>query len=205
MNIKIILLAISATAFASCNTAYKSGQTPDDVYFSPARVIKEDTKKEEQKDQASTESIEYREIRMQIRDRRWRDLNNDYDCNCSCDYHPYKYGYSYGYYYNPYYYPYPVYVPGTKYVNPKNTTARMTNLGGYSTATTTPVVNTKTGKTEYVRRARTYNNSNTTQREVFTPSLPSTNNRTYTPSSNSSSGSSNSGTGSSVPRPTRRN
>lgn len=205
MNIKILLLAISATAFASCNTAYKSGQTPDDVYFSPARVIEEDTKNEVQKDVATTENIEDREIRMKIRDRRWRDLNNDYECNCSGDYHPYKYGYNYGYYYNPYYYPYPVYMPGTKYVNPKNTTARMTNLGGYNSVITTAVVNSKTGKTEYVPKERTYNNSNTSTREVFTPSSNTSNNRTYSPSTNSSSGSNNSGSGHSVPRPTRKN
>lgn len=198
MKIKIILFAFSVMAFASCNTAYKSGQTPDDIYYSPARVIEEDNSKEEQKNQASTESIEEREIKMKIRDRRWRDLNNDYECNCSYDYHPYKYGYSYGYYYNPYYYPYPVYLPNTTYVNPKNSTARMANLGGYSTTTTVPVVNSKTGTTDYIRKERTYNNSNNSQREVFTPS---TNNRTYSPQTNSSSG--KSGSGRSVSRPAR--
>ena len=202
MNFKILLFVISATAFAGCNTAYKSGQTPDDVYFSPTRVIEEDTKKEEQKDQANNESIEKREIKMKIRDRRWRDLNNEYDCNCSCDYHPYKYGYSYGYYYNPYYYPYPVYLAGTKYINPKNTTARMTNLGSYGNVQTTQVVNVKTGKTEYVRKQRTYNNNNTTPREVFTPS---NNTRVYAPSGNTSSGSNNSNSGKSVARPARGN
>ena len=202
MNIKILLLAISATAFASCNTAYKSGQTPDDVYFSPGRVIEENTKTDEQKDQANTENIENREIKMKVYDRRWRELDNDYDCNCSCNYHPYKYGYSYGYYYNPYYYPYPVYMPGTTPVNPKNYTARMTNLGGYKTVTTTQVVNPKTGRSETVTRDRSYNNNNrSVTREIFTPS---SNTRTYSPSSTSSSGSS-SGTGRSVPRPSRGN
>lgn len=200
MNIKTLLIVITAIAFASCNTAYKSGQTPDDVYFSPKKVIEEDTKKEEQNDQASNESIEDREIKMKIRDRRWRDLNNDHDCNCSCNYHPYKYGYSYGYYYNPYYYPYPVYMPGTKYINPKNTTARTTNLGGYNYIQTTPVVNSKTGKTEYIRKERTYNNNNSTRREVFSTS---TNTRVYAPSTNSSPG--NSSSGQPVSRPARRN
>jgi hypothetical protein len=202
MNTKILLFAIFATVFASCNTAYKSGQTPDDVYFSPARVVEEDTKKEEQKDQATTESIEDREIRMKIRDRRWRDLNNDYECNCSCNYHPYKYGYSYGYYYNPYYYPYPVYLPNTKYINPKNTAIRTTSLGGYNAVTTKTVVNPKTGQTEYIKTDRTYNNSNrNTTREVLTPSGSSSNNRTYTPSTNTSSG--NTSGGRSVSRPVR--
>ena len=36
MKIKHILLFGVLVAFASCSTAYRSGQTPDDVYFSPA-------------------------------------------------------------------------------------------------------------------------------------------------------------------------
>lgn len=38
MNIKNLLLVLSSVAaLTSCSTAYKSGQTPDDVYYSPAR------------------------------------------------------------------------------------------------------------------------------------------------------------------------
>src|SRR5215210_1700039 len=37
MNSRIILLGMAVAAFSSCSTAYKTGQTPDDVYFSPAR------------------------------------------------------------------------------------------------------------------------------------------------------------------------
>lgn len=36
MNTRIILMAIGATLLGSCSTMYKSGPTPDDVYFSPA-------------------------------------------------------------------------------------------------------------------------------------------------------------------------
>ena len=36
MNTRILLLAISVAAFSSCSSVYKSGQTPDDVYYSPA-------------------------------------------------------------------------------------------------------------------------------------------------------------------------
>ncbi len=205
MSIKILLLVLSAVTIVSCNTAYKSGQTPDDVYYSPLRVVEEDSQKEdqkedEQKDVANNEnSAEEREIRMKIQDRRWRDINDGYDCNCSCDHTPYKYGYNNKYYYNPYYYPYPVYLPDTRSIIPKNTTARMSGLGGYNTVTTAPVVNPKTGKTEYVPAARTYNNNNQQTREVITPV---NNNRTYSPSSNSS-GTNNSGSGNSVPRPRR--
>jgi len=38
MNIKYFILAgIAAFSLGSCTTAYKAGQTPDDVYYSPAR------------------------------------------------------------------------------------------------------------------------------------------------------------------------
>ncbi|GAC1449006.1 MAG: hypothetical protein NVSMB7_10930 [Chitinophagaceae bacterium] len=36
MNTRILLLAISVAALSSCSSVYKSGQTPDDVYYSPA-------------------------------------------------------------------------------------------------------------------------------------------------------------------------
>jgi hypothetical protein len=41
MNIKVLLLALAAGSIASCSTAYKSGQTPDDLYYSPVRVVEE--------------------------------------------------------------------------------------------------------------------------------------------------------------------
>ncbi len=36
MKIKYLLLFGSVAAFSSCSTAYRTGQTPDDVYYSPA-------------------------------------------------------------------------------------------------------------------------------------------------------------------------
>ena len=213
MQLRILLLLSTAIAFASCNTAYKSGQTPDDVYYSPARLIvseanhdKDDEKKDEkenrQDETSKTERYEEREIRMRIRDRRWRDLNDDYACNCSCDYTPYKYGYNYGYYYNPYYYSAPVYFVNSKYTNPKLAPVRAANLGGYTPTVTVKTINAKTGNTEYKQRAGAYNNSNAAPREVYAPS----NNRTYSPSSsssNNSSSNSNSSPGRSVPRSSR--
>ena len=38
MKTKILLLSITAAALGSCTTAYKSSQTPDDVYYSPVKV-----------------------------------------------------------------------------------------------------------------------------------------------------------------------
>lgn len=229
MYTKILLIAVSIAGLSSCSTAYKSGQTPDDVYYSPVRTVEENNKEEEkQQDEAKTETAEDREIRWGIRDRRWRDIDDDYDysyrkspygyCSCTCN--------NYGYYYNPYYSPWPVYSPKPIYRSPINTTPRMINLNsynGYAAAGTSK--NPKTGNTNvWVQPARQYNNSNNgggfgkAIRQIFTPSSNNNNNnsgsrsenntRTYTPStnSNSSSGSSSSGSsnsGSSVSRPGR--
>ena len=232
MNTKLILLAISLTALSSCTTLYKSGQTPDDVYFSPARSY-EEARTEDRVERRnnnqyySPQSNYYYNddvvIRMGIYDPRWRYLdNNSY-------YNPYMYGFNTGYYYNPYYYPYPVYGPiYTKPTNPKITTPRISNLGGYGTVR--GYNNQPAGSNGRVAPARRYNNNNGTAvgnalRKVLgsdnnnsnyrteNPNnraykVPENNNtRTYTPSTNtnsSSSGSSSSGSsGGGVSRPPR--
>lgn len=226
MNIKFLLLVIASVSIASCSTAYKSGQTPDDVYYSPVRGIDEKDNREDEVDRS--DDYEEREIRMATRDRRWRDINDDYDYR----YDPYRYGYNYGYYYNPYYYNRPVYIPGCTIINPKNTTPRMTNLGSYNN-NTLAVSDPKSGQTKWVKSNRAYNNSNNNSsfvRRILTPSSTNSsstsgrsrstndndnnnnNTRTYSPSSSSSrsssSGSSSSGSssgGKSVSRPTRGN
>jgi hypothetical protein len=225
MNIKILLLAIATGSIASCSTAYKSGQTPDDLYYSPVRVVEEKVeKKDEVRRNTRYDNYEDRAIIMRTRDRRWRDLDDYYDYNCYYD--PYRYGYNHGYYYNPYYYNRPVFLPGYVIVNPKNNTPRMTNLGSYNSSTLV-VSDTKSGETQWIRTNRAYNNSNNSGsfiRRIITPSDNNNNNnnsrtysndnnsRTYSPSTNnnnsSSSGSSSSGSsssGGSVPRPARGN
>ncbi|HEU4469870.1 MAG TPA: hypothetical protein VFR58_02200, partial [Flavisolibacter sp.] len=81
-----------AFVFASCSTAYKSGQTPDDVYYSPERPQEEYVRREKRDDrQYRYEDEAYRDdryLRMKIRNRRWSGLYDDY------------------YSYNPYYYHY---------------------------------------------------------------------------------------------------
>lgn len=218
MNIKILLFAISAAAISSCNSAYKSTQTPDDVYYSKARVAEEDDNSEKKDKEVRKETNRDRQVGMCVYDRRWRDFDDDYDYR----YDPYHYGYTYGYYYNPYYCHYPVYITNVTISNPKNTVPRMTNLGSYNN-TTYAVVNTKTGTSIYSSQPRQYNNSNNNNsiRRIFSTPEPvnnsnnssnntnnsneQNNNRTYTPSSsNSSSGSSSSGSsGTSVSRPGR--
>ncbi len=220
MNVKILLIAIASVSLASCSTAYRSGQTPDDVYYSPVRAVEEDTRKEERREERV--DAEEREIRMATRDRRWRDWDNDYNYR----YDPYRYGYCYsGYYYNPYYYPYPVYSHGWTFVNPKNTTPRMANLSAYNPKTLM-VSNPKTGQTQWVNSPKAYN-SNTNKRSnnnnngsglvrrIFNSDNSgnngSNNNRTYNPSSNNSSSGSSSGrsgsvsSGAPVSRPARSN
>jgi hypothetical protein len=216
MNVKILLIACAAISLASCSTAYRSGQTPDDVYFSPVRVIEEKTEEDINEDRIS--DAEEREIRMATRDRRWRDWEYDNDCYCSYD--PYRYGYNYGYYYNPYYYPYPVY-SGPIYINPKSSAPRTTNLGGYNPKTLV-VSDPKTGETKWSSNIpKTYNNSNNSRskssggvvRRVLTNTSDnnSSNNRSYEPSrsssntNSSSSGSNNRSSGTPVSRPPRRN
>ena len=50
MKRQILLLAITAAALSSCTTAYKTGQTPDDVYFSPTRPQDEYVRVEEKEE-----------------------------------------------------------------------------------------------------------------------------------------------------------
>jgi hypothetical protein len=202
---KTLLLILFIATLASCSTAYKSGQTPDDLYYSKSKVIVE-KESEDRYERREDYSSQDRQIRMAINDRRWRNLDYDYDYDCR--YSPYVYGYNYGYYYNPFYYPYPVYAGGVKYVNPKNTTIRTSNLGGYSNTVTTytPTKGYGTVNTTTVRRYNSSNTQNTrsTNNDTRTYTEPRSETRTYTPApSNSSSNSSTPAQGTSVPMPGR--
>lgn len=74
MYTRIILVLTIAIGFSSC-AAYRSGTTPDDVYYSPERERGEyyDFREEE----ARTSSEDYR-LRQQIRDTRLRTLDDDF-------------------------------------------------------------------------------------------------------------------------------
>ena len=199
---KNILLLCSIVFFASCSAVYKSGQTPDDLYYSKPKVVVENTDRYERLDNI----YEERQIRMAAYDYRWRMLDDRYDFNYS--YNPYAYGYNYGYYYNPYFYPYPFFGQSAVFVNPKNTTIRKTNLASYSNTVSgyTPSKSSNSSRTNSVRG---YNNSNNqTYRNNSYDTRTYNENRSYTPSSNSNSnrGNGNSApasSGSSVPRPPR--
>lgn len=218
MKNKLLLFVLSAVIFTSCTTLYKSGQTPDDVYYSPVRQYGEVTKRQENRREERQDYYrdynEDRQIRMGIGDPRWRYLDND------ISYNPYMYGYNYGYYYNPYYYPLPVYNPVVVVTtpNPKVSTPRVVNLNSYGNGyvNTNTVVNPKTG-IPVTTPVRSYNNGSRVGnaiRSIVTPqgqrynNSNSTNNtqtnRTYTPAApRSSTPASSSSSSGSVTRPVR--
>ena len=82
MKTKHILFIFLAVALTSCTAMYKSGQTPDDVYYSPARSVGEGSSENNDYVQSQPSgnyySSEDRAIRMGISDYRWRSLDNDY-------------------------------------------------------------------------------------------------------------------------------
>lgn len=212
MNIKILLLAISAFTLASCSSTYKNTQTPDDVYYSPARTVENDNRKDEVK----RYDPEEREIRMSAYDSRWRSLNNRYNYGYNLSPYDYDYGYnsynpynnaygSYsgyhgynnyygnsGYYYNPYYASYPIYIVTTT-TKPVNRTPRKVNLSGYGQNNTTrPLSSVNTTNNKYNNSNssnRQYNNSNSSQGKSYTPARNQQPTRTYSPTNNESNNS----------------
>jgi hypothetical protein len=115
MKSSILLLAFAVLAFSSCTTAYKSGQTPDDVYYSPAREQDEYVVVDKKEDHSYAGSEEYYEDRyLRYRTRspyRWSALD-DYYYNPSYAWqyggytswsNPYSSYHCWNNYYNPYY------------------------------------------------------------------------------------------------------
>ena len=112
MKLYLPLLALTALTISSCSTAYKTGQTPDDVYYSPASpqdeyVVVEKT------DDRSYRGEDYYEDRY-LRNR----INNRYRYSALDDYYnnPYAYN-SYGYY-NSWNSPWNSYYTWNSYYNP---------------------------------------------------------------------------------------
>lgn len=144
---KSYLLSLSLVlALASCSTAYKTGQTPDDVYYSPTRPAEEYVRRDKDDDEdryyRGQEDRDDRYIRMKVRNRRWSTL----DDGMSYTYHPAYYApiwtnspwnsYSYwNYLYNPYC------CCNTVVVNPTRTLAyskpRRVNLNVFNTPVNT--------------------------------------------------------------------
>lgn len=107
------ILALAVVIFTSCTSAYKTGQTPDDVYYSPARPVEEYVRTEKEESRVyDDEYYEDRQLRMKVRNRtRWSELD-DWYYNPRYNYYtsygtihwssPWNYYTHWNYYYNPY-------------------------------------------------------------------------------------------------------
>jgi hypothetical protein len=130
----LLPLLFFALLFGSCTTAYKSGQTPDDVYYSPARQQQQHdeyvrAESRQPRYQYDEQSEDDRYLRMKVRNRRiWSDLDYYYNDPLAYSYRnrfnnnfglyyntPWNYYSSWNYYYNPYSHYYNHYNP---YYNP---------------------------------------------------------------------------------------
>ncbi|MBN9295676.1 MAG: hypothetical protein J0I41_01640 [Filimonas sp.] len=188
MKSKILPFILIAVILSSCSAVYKSGQTPDDVYYSPARGIpdKEDTYTD------ATTSADNNYLRMKVRDQRrwsalddysyWNDSRYLYTSNY---YNPYlnpTIGFSnyYGYYntwgwglnwgtYNPYSYLTGWYSPfyWNNWYNPCYGVVYYKNPRAYTTTSASAVNAFKN---------RTYNNSNN---NYYTPGFNKGNNNSF--------------------------
>jgi len=92
MRSSILLLVLSAAVLGGCTSAYKTGQTPDDVYFSPERQHDEyvQVKENDDRNYQGDDYYDDRYLRMKVHNRvMWSDLD---------DYYFYNPRYSYSYY-----------------------------------------------------------------------------------------------------------
>lgn len=103
MKHTLLPILVAAALFTGCSSAYKSSQTPDDVYYSPARAVKEHAYADNDDDYADNyTSSEDNYLRMKMRNRyRWSAID-DYDYWNSPNYAFNNYYGSYGAY-NPYF------------------------------------------------------------------------------------------------------
>jgi uncharacterized membrane protein YgcG len=98
MKYKLLLVGFIAAMAAGCSSAYKASQTPDDVYYSPARAgasQRNVAKEDRYEDYLSSQDDQY--LRMKVRDRqRWSTID-DYAYWNDTRYVP---SFSYNYYRN---------------------------------------------------------------------------------------------------------
>ena len=182
MKSSVLLLALVVAALSSCTTAYKTGQTPDDVYYSPTRPQDEYVRIEKEDDRRYRYEEDFQEDRylgMKIRNRnQWSDLNDWY----SYERYGFGHNYYYGSYYNPYntwnYY-YNPYCSHTIYANnsfasnpPK---PRMANLNTYNPKSTSSVSNPKT-QFSNPKYSFPGNNNNGNSGNTYTPARNSSSN-----------------------------
>jgi hypothetical protein len=80
MKTRLLLIASAVVALTSCST-YRSGQTPDDVYYSPGRQAAYAETQQRMQDQPQDEYVDMsdRYLRMKAMNRsRWSTFDNDY-------------------------------------------------------------------------------------------------------------------------------
>ncbi|HTL06652.1 MAG TPA: hypothetical protein VL307_00300 [Chitinophagaceae bacterium] len=106
MNTRILLLAVSMAALSSCSV-YKAGQTPDDVYYSPARVQQEkDSYVEVRQEKPGSNYQSYEQYQDSYRDDRFLRMSignpyymNSYNAYSGFDwrYNSFYNGFNYGF------------------------------------------------------------------------------------------------------------
>ena len=208
MKLTILLLSVSIISLASCTTAYKTGQTPDDVYYSPLQDREEYVESDrDEEPRYNDEYYEDRYLRMKVRNRtRWSDLDdwyysdyrNRYNiyvgcCFCQSSWSPYSY---WNTYHNPYY---NNYVIVTNVKSPVYTKPRTFNLNAYNPnqSNTRNYNNTKANQTSSNNQYKPQSTDNGSRlRNIFRSNNSSSSSGTVKP--NTSSGSSGS-SGSSKP------
>jgi hypothetical protein len=216
MKTKILLAFATAATLASCST-FKSGQTPDDVYYSETKTWTENENKKEVSRKEDDYNYEDRALKMSVSSgRRWSTLESPYysddyryDCICNCNKYGYynSYGYRSGYYgynsynnfwgYNNYYTPIVVAPAKPKYVAPRGGSYSSNSYNNNTYNNKNNTTNSKSGGGGLLNRV--FGNGNN-------DSGSSSNPRAYNPgssSSNSSSGSSGRSSGGGVSRPGR--
>ena len=230
MKRQILLLAITGLILSSCTTAYRTGQTPDDVYFSQERpqdeYVRVDKENDRYRYRNDDDFYDDRYLRMKVQNRtRWDYLDDWF----AYDRYGYRYNYYYGSYFNPYtswnyyynpYYPSTVVAVNSKipasqsnFEKPRNFNLSSYTNNNYNTVNSNVV---KGINRSIYSSGQSYNNSNNnglsnSLKQIFSSgdnnnsyNAPS---RSYNPTnsgsnSSSSSGSSSSGSGE-VSRPKR--
>ena len=200
----LLSLIIVAAVFSSCASVYRSGQTPDDVYYSPARetdaYVRVDSRENNRYYRNNSyNSYDDRWLRMRVHNRlRWSAFD-DYNWN-DYRYNTWSYNYYSPYYWNTYwnsYYSwnsyYNPYCSRIIVVNPKVNPQVYTKVRNFSLSSYTnnqySIANNRSAKSGFrLTPNRNYNNSNSfgnTIRKVFSGNSNS-NDSYYNPSSSSS-------------------
>ena len=213
MKSSVLLLAIAAVALGSCSTVYKTGQTPDDVYYSPARQTEEYV--EVKKDQYRSRGYEYdnpddRYLRMKVRNpyrwnsfddyyyNDWAYTNSYYGYNSFNPFYSWNTYWSWNSYYNPY-------CRNIVVVNPKSSPTVYSKVRNFSMGS---YVNNNTGKTSTskssgVRPTSRYNNSNYNNSNSNNNSLGTSIRKVFSGGNSNSNSGGSYNTSSSNNRPTR--